>query len=224
MQQPPYDRPPLSTPDGEGPINPHFGDAQNTSGQPGAPLPAELQGLNIGAFCLNWIWAIAHNYWLGLLCFVPFFGVIMQFYMLFKGNEAAWQNRRFDSIAQFKEVQHKWMIWGVAIFAVSCVLSVIGFVILMALGASLMSEGSQSGRPRRFSGASSSSARALTLYKLWLRCQFSFATASGPRPISWRPYSSLRRYCPSRRITPSRECRRFAPSITSPVCRVRAAA
>ena len=78
MQQPPYDRPPLSTPGGD---NPNFGSsAINNSGQPGAQLPAELQGLNFGAFLLNWIWAIGHNYWLGLLCLVPCVGVVMQFY------------------------------------------------------------------------------------------------------------------------------------------------
>lgn len=113
---------------------PNFGDSANTSGQPGAQLPAELQGVNIGAFFLNWIWAIAHNYWLGLLCFVPCVGFIMQFYLLFKGNEIAWQNRRFDSVAQFREVQHKWMLWGVGITVVSCVLYGIFTAIAIATG------------------------------------------------------------------------------------------
>lgn len=128
MQQPPFDRPPISPPSGD---NTNFGNVLNNSGQPGAQLPAELAGLNFGAFLLNWIWAIAHNYWLGLLCLVPGVGVVMQFYMLFKGNEAAWQSRRWESIAQFKEVQHKWMLWGVALLVVSCIFS----GVIMALSA-----------------------------------------------------------------------------------------
>ena len=145
MQQPPYDRPPISTPDGENPNfgAPNFGNAPNDSGQPGAVLPAELQGLNFGAFFLNWIWAIAHNYWLGLLCFVPFFGVIMQFYMLFKGNEAAWQSRRWESIAQFREVQHKWMLWGIGVFVLGCIFSVISIIALTAIGAAVSTQPGQ---------------------------------------------------------------------------------
>ncbi len=149
MQQPPYDRPPLSTPDGE---NPNFGnpnaDIANTSGQPGAVLPAELQGLNFGAFALNWIWGIAHNYWLGLLCFVPVVGFFMQFYMLFKGNEAAWQSRRFESVAQFREVQHKWMLWGIGVFVLGCIFSILGFIMLAAIGAAVSTQ--QPGGPPAF--------------------------------------------------------------------------
>lgn len=133
MQQPPFDRPPISTPGGE---NPNFGSALNNSGQPDAQLPAELQGLNFGAFLLNWIWAIGHNYWLGLLCLVPCVGVVMQFYMLFKGNEAAWQSRRWESIEQFKEVQHKWMLWGVGLLVVSCIFSGVGMALSVMFAAS----------------------------------------------------------------------------------------
>lgn len=114
---------------------PNFGDGLNNSGQPGAQLPAELAGVNFGAFFLNWIWAIAHNYWLGLLCLVPCVGFVMQFYLLFKGNELAWQSRRFDSVAQFKEVQHKWMLWGIGLTVASCVLYGIFTAIAIATGA-----------------------------------------------------------------------------------------
>ena len=34
-----------------------------------------------------------------------------------KGSEWAWQNRRFESVEQFKTVQKKWAMWGVIIFA-----------------------------------------------------------------------------------------------------------
>ncbi len=125
---------------------PNPGDGVNNSGQAGAQLPAELAGVNIGAFFLNWIWAIAHNYWLGLLCFVPCVGFIMQFYMLFKGNEIAWQSRRWDSVAQFKEVQHKWMLWGIGITVAGCVLYGIFTAIAVATGVTAP----QPGQPTTF--------------------------------------------------------------------------
>ena len=133
MQPPqnPYNGPPIANPGGD---QPNFGNSANNSGQPGAVLPPELQGVNVGAFFMNWIWAIAHNYWLGLLCFVPCVGIVMQFYLLFKGNEIAWQNRRFDSVAQFKEVQHKWMIWGIGLTIAGCVLYGISVALTLALG------------------------------------------------------------------------------------------
>lgn len=45
-----------------------------------------------------------------------------------KGNEWAWQNRRFESVEHFRKVQHIWMIWGFAItlfFIVFLVMSVL---------------------------------------------------------------------------------------------------
>jgi hypothetical protein len=58
----------------------------NTSGQPGAVLPAELQGWNWGGFLLGWIWSIGHSAWLGfVLCF--FLGIIGSIVQGVKGNE-----------------------------------------------------------------------------------------------------------------------------------------
>ena len=133
MQPPqnPYNGPPIANPGGD---QPNFGNSVNNSGQPGAQLPPELVGVNVGAFFMNWIWAIAHNYWLGLLCFVPCVGFFMQFYMLFKGNEIAWQNRRWESVEQFKEVQKKWMIWGIALTVAGVVIYGILFMIMAAAG------------------------------------------------------------------------------------------
>jgi len=131
MQPPenPYGAP-LPDPSGRSNFPMQSGGVNNSGQGPLSTLPPELQGVNVGAFFLNWIWAIAHNYWLGLLCFVPCVGFAMQIYMLIKGNEIAWQSRRWDSIEQFKEVQKKWMIWGIAITVFFCIcyggLSVVG--------------------------------------------------------------------------------------------------
>ncbi len=126
MQNPqnPY-QPPIAAPTGE--INTPFSNAGMASGANNSGmgaqsvLPDELKGLNGGAFFLNWIWAIAHSTWIGLLAFVPYVGVVMCFVLLFKGNEWAWQNRKWESVAQFKEVQRKWLVWGLILFVVGIV-------------------------------------------------------------------------------------------------------
>ncbi|RYF43760.1 MAG: hypothetical protein EOO38_18570 [Cytophagaceae bacterium] len=103
----------------------------NDSGTgPSAVLPAELRGLNAGAFFLNWIWAIAHSTWIGLLCLIPCVGTVMAFVLLFKGNEYAWQNRRWESVEQFKAVQKKWTMWGVGIIVVSVLLNILSAVLI----------------------------------------------------------------------------------------------
>lgn len=137
MQPPenPYNQPPLPNPSGD-PLRPAYSGANDSGTGPTAQLPAELQGLNGGAFFLNWIWAIAHNYWLGLLALIPCVGFFVAIYMLIKGNELAWQNRRFESVEQFKEIQKKWLIWGVAIFAIAICLNVVSTI--LGAGAAMM--------------------------------------------------------------------------------------
>src|SRR5438552_3829361 len=83
-------------------------------------IPEAIKGWNWGAFFLSWIWAIFHRTWIGLvvlvLAFVPIlnvFGTLLVMVILgLKGNEWAWQNRRFESAAQFQEVERVWAIWG----------------------------------------------------------------------------------------------------------------
>ncbi|MBC8142366.1 MAG: hypothetical protein H7Y38_13100 [Armatimonadetes bacterium] len=103
---------------------------QNTSGQ-GAmvQLPAQLQGLNWGGFFLTFWWSIFNQSWLGLLFLVPVIGWIVPFIVLFKGNEWAWQNRRFESPEHFQSVQKAWATWGVAwaiLYAIIIIASIIG--------------------------------------------------------------------------------------------------
>jgi hypothetical protein len=99
----------------------------NDSGTGGtAVLPAELRGFNWGAFLLNWIWSIRHNTWIGLIAIIPYVGFIMAIVLGFKGNEWAWQNRKWDSVEHFRATQRVWTMWGVGIIVVSLVL---GFVL-----------------------------------------------------------------------------------------------
>ncbi|HEY8598869.1 MAG TPA: hypothetical protein VIL85_10595 [Thermomicrobiales bacterium] len=110
-----------------------YGGAQsygNSSGQGStAAVPAEVQGLNWGAFLLNWIWGIGNNTWLALLCFVPFINIIMAFALLFKGNEWAWQNKQWDSVEHFKTTQRKWAMAGLILIGISLLFGCLSIVL-----------------------------------------------------------------------------------------------
>lgn len=99
-----------------------------------AIVPGEIKGFNWGAFLLGWIWAIGHNTWIGLLCFIPTVGIIMFVILGIKGNEWAWQNRRWESIEHFKQVEAIWTKSGIITF---CVFSAMSFVYLIIFLATL---------------------------------------------------------------------------------------
>ncbi len=115
--------------------------AENATGKNGA-FPAELNRWNWGAFFMGWIWALGMSNIIGfLLCF--FLSGIGNIIVGIKGNEWAWSTRKFDSVEQFKAVQHAWAVWGVVIFLVSLVISggIMLFVILAASSAALQQAG-----------------------------------------------------------------------------------
>lgn len=88
----------------------------NNSGQgQSSVLPSEIRGFNWGAFFLSWIWALAHRTWIGLLALIPVVGLVMCFVLGFKGNEWAWRNRHYPSIADFKKAQKSWAIAGLVL-------------------------------------------------------------------------------------------------------------
>ncbi|HET6387222.1 MAG TPA: hypothetical protein VFJ58_27855 [Armatimonadota bacterium] len=96
----------------------------NNSGQ-NESIPAELaSGWNWGAFMLPVVWSIAHETWFGLLALVPGLNIVVPFVLASRGNELAWQNRRFHSIAHFQEVQRVWRNCAIGVGAVSAALLV----------------------------------------------------------------------------------------------------
>jgi hypothetical protein len=107
----------------------------NTSGQRlSAIVPFELQGWNWGAFLLTWIWGIGNSVWMALLALIPFPLVALAIACILgvKGNEWAWQSKRWDSIEQFRKTQRTWMIWGIIALLAPIVL-LIG-IALIAVG------------------------------------------------------------------------------------------
>jgi len=90
---------------------------ENTSGQGRlATIPEEVRGWNWGAFVLCWIWGIGNKVWIALLALLPFVGFIMNIVLGIKGNEWAWRNKRWDSVADFKTTQRTWAIVGLVFF------------------------------------------------------------------------------------------------------------
>ena len=93
---------------------------KNTSGQGrAATVPAGIDQWNWGAFLLNWIWGLGNNTFIALLMFVPFVNLVMAFILGAKGSSWSWQNKRWDSIEQFRAAQRKWAMAGVALLVAS---------------------------------------------------------------------------------------------------------
>ncbi len=92
---------------------------ENTSGGGvSATIPPEIRGWNWGAFFLNAAWGVFNGTYVALLAIVPVLNVIMPFVLGAKGNRWAWQNKRWESVEQFKRVQRKWAIAGLVLFIV----------------------------------------------------------------------------------------------------------
>jgi hypothetical protein len=89
----------------------------NTSGQgPSVTVPPEIQEWNWGAFFLTWIWGVGNKVWISLLALVPlpFAGLAISILLGIKGNEWAWQSKKWESIERFRRTQRIWMYWGIA--------------------------------------------------------------------------------------------------------------
>lgn len=100
----------------------------NTSGQKGrAMLPDDIKGLNWGAFLLNWIWGIGNRTWFALAALLPVVGWIVPFFLLIKGNEWAWRNKRWDSVEHFQRVPRRWAQWGVGLLLAGLLIGGIGY-------------------------------------------------------------------------------------------------
>ena len=105
----------------------------NRSGQgPIAALPRELEGWNWGAFFLTWIWGVGNMVWWSLLALVPvpFARLAVGILLGIKGNEWAWQSKRWNSIERFRRTQHVWAVWGFISLLLPIVL-IIGLILIM---------------------------------------------------------------------------------------------
>jgi hypothetical protein len=116
----------------------------NNSGMgSGTEVPAEIRNKwNWGAFGFNWIWGIGNNTWIALLMFVPVANLVMLILLGVKGNEWAWQNKHWESLEEFKRVQHLWAKVWVILLIVSVILWILmGVFIATILSAALHTRG-----------------------------------------------------------------------------------
>ncbi len=110
-------------------------------------LPPELRGWNWGAFLLTWIWGIGNNVWIALIALgglIPYVGwvisIVMAIILGLRGNEWAWQKKKWDSIESFRKTQRTWMWWGVGmiilqfLLIVSITVLVISLIMIAAAG------------------------------------------------------------------------------------------
>lgn len=108
-------------------------DLNNSGGGSSVVPPPGVKGWSWGAFLLNWIWAIGNKTWIGLLCMIPYIGVIFTFYLGFKGRELAWKNKRWDSVEHFNRVQRKWSAWAVGLIFGSIAIGILAAILIPAL-------------------------------------------------------------------------------------------
>src|SRR3989304_8812745 len=99
---------------------------ENSSGQGKAGrVPGELRDWNWGAFLFGWIWAIGNNrfdmavYGLAVYTLSFLLGPLgwlaqlaISIILGMKGNEWAWQNKKWRSIEHFKKTQKTGLKWG----------------------------------------------------------------------------------------------------------------
>ena len=115
-------------------------------------LPVELNKFNWGAFLLSWIWGIGNKsyltFWAFSIIILAFIPVVNMFAPLgfaiwfgLKGNEWAWQNKEWESVEKFNEIQKKWTFWGVVVliasFAISFLITIFMFAGLAAIGGAM---------------------------------------------------------------------------------------
>ena len=93
----------------------------NTSGEPDAVLPPELEGFNWGALILAPIWGVANKTWV----VTPLFALLIlpwqiglpiyvagSIYVGFQANELAWRAKAWESVGHFQQIQKTWAFWG----------------------------------------------------------------------------------------------------------------
>ena len=106
----------------------------NTSGYGNASIiPPEIRGWNWGAFLLSWIWGIGNNTWITLIILMPIgiMQLVLPFVLGAKGNEWAWQNKKWDSIEHFKRTQKLWKYWGFLVLGLFIIILVLLLVLLV---------------------------------------------------------------------------------------------
>ena len=106
---------------------------------------------NWGACLLTWIWGLGNNtyitllYLLGLIfTTIPIVGwlipLALHIWFGTKGNEWAWENKKFDTVEKFNKYQKKWAIAGIIFSVIFFIVILLFFIFAIGIVASLSSE------------------------------------------------------------------------------------
>lgn len=125
---------------------------ENTSGMGSKyPAPANVANrFNWGCFLLTWIWGIGNKTYILLVAllfillgFIPIIGPLaalgLTIWFSIKGNEWAWQNKKWESVEHFHKIQKRWAIAGVIVLLVNILIGILISVSLFALSFSALS-------------------------------------------------------------------------------------
>jgi hypothetical protein len=102
-------------------------DARSGAGH-NSVVPPEIDRWNWGAAGLTWIWGAAHRAWISFLVFIPVINIFFWIWLGVKGNEIAWRANKWESVEAFLQEQRKWRGWGIAVFVLGMLLSLLGLV------------------------------------------------------------------------------------------------
>lgn len=106
--------------------------SKDSSAATGTAAPAAAGRWNWGAFLMGWIWGLGNKTYIALLCLIPGVNLVMIFVLGAKGGAWAWNNRRWESEAQFTRVQGLWTAFGLGLlagYAIALVLVVVALVV-----------------------------------------------------------------------------------------------
>lgn len=74
-----------------------------------SPSDEQLSKLNWPALAFPWIWCFFHRlYFLGFISLIPIVGIIMGFYLLFKGNRLDWERNKDRGAEIYFTRRKKW--------------------------------------------------------------------------------------------------------------------
>lgn len=90
--------------------------------------PQNIKQWNWGAFWLSWIWGIGNKSFNTFFALIPYFGFIWMFVCGAKGNEWAWENKKWASVENYNNTQRKWAIIGNSLAVLSIILALILFI------------------------------------------------------------------------------------------------
>ncbi len=86
-------------------------------------LPDGVAGFSWGGLLFSPVWSIGNRVWPGLLTLIPGLGILVSFWLGFKGRELAWRKGGWQSVAHFERVQRRWTVVGVIGFVVVVVVT-----------------------------------------------------------------------------------------------------